>query len=386
MVPFSEESRIVIAPASFKGSLSAVQVAEAMTEGLHDVLPTVRPVAIPLSDGGEGLVDVLASTMGAERRSATVQGPLPDQRVRAEWALTADRTTAIIEMAAAAGLPLVPVERRDPGVTTTYGVGELLREALNAGASRIILGLGGSATNDGGAGMATALGYRFLDDQGKTVPPGGRFLARLSRIDASGRDPRLDRVTVIAPCDVVNPLTGPQGAAMVYGIQKGGDQDTIHELDRALVRFAAVVERDCHCAVGNVPGAGAAGGLGAGALAFLHAELKKGIDVVLETVHFTDQLHGADAILTGEGRLDAQTRYGKVMQGVLQKAHLHRIPVFAVVGSIARQDDASVHELNLADVESLVGEDVPIELAMREAATLVRARTAAMIARHRGPG
>ncbi len=380
----ADNSKIIVAPASFKGSLSAPRAAESMMQGIHDALPGAQAEAVPLSDGGEGLVRVLATAMDASLRTSLVHGPLEDLQVQAEWALTNDGTTAIIEMASAAGLALVPPERRDPGVTSTYGVGELIVEALNAGVSKLVVGLGGSATNDGGAGMAQALGYRFLDDDGHPLPPGGSALRRLHRIDVSGRDARLDRVSVVAPCDVVNILTGPQGAALVYGMQKGGSREALLDLDEALAHFAGIAERDCACVIKNVPGAGAAGGLGGGVIAFLKGKLKRGIETVLDAVRFDERIAGVDVIITGEGRLDTQTLQGKVMQGVLKRARAQSIPVMAVVGSISLPDGVLSSELGFVDVEELVGEGITLSEAMQEAPELLHAKTFLLVSRHTG--
>ena len=353
-----------------------------MARGIHDVLPHATTLLIPLSDGGEGLVTVLAKALGATICSSSVQGPLSGQRVDAHWALSADKTTAIIEIAAAAGLTLVPEAKRDPRITTTYGVGELIREAIDAGASEIILGLGGSATNDGGTGMARALGYRFLDASGCPIPDGGDGLTTLHRIDPSRRDGRLDRVRVTAACDVANPFFGPEGATRVYGPQKGGKPEHLDALDLGMQHLSELMIRDCGCDVSRVPGSGAAGGMGGGVIAFLHGRLTKGIDIVLDALHFDQSLRGATVVITGEGCLDEQTRQGKVMNGVVLRSAAAGVPVFAVTGSVSASTESSLSQFNLADLETLTDAHTTKSQAMRDAASLLRARTAALFKRH----
>ncbi len=381
-VSLMPDASVLVCPASFKGTLSANQAAEAMAEGARDALPKGRVILLPLSDGGEGLVQVLGSALNAKLVHTKVQGPLAGQQVDAVWALTPDRKTAVIEMASAAGLPLVPTAKRDPGLTTTRGVGELILTALDERVSRIILGLGGSATNDGGAGMASALGYRFLDAGGSPLPDGGSALTHLDRIDASGKDPRIDRTVVVAACDVTNPLTGPDGAAMVYGAQKGGARELLAALDEAMVRLAGIVKRDCGLDVTSVPGAGAAGGMGGGVIAFLHGTLSKGIEVVLDAVHFEDRLHGADLVLTGEGRLDDQTRRGKVIAGVLSRTSPRGTPVIAIAGTSSFEGRIQNVFPGLTEIATLVRSGVSVERAMKEASILLRERTAEVLRTH----
>ena len=325
--------RIVLAPDSFKESLTARQVCEALERGLATQLDA-EFVHVPMADGGEGTVQSLVDATGGELRTTTVTGPL-GQPVEATWGILGDRTTAVIEMAAASGLGLVPAEHRDPRRATTRGVGELLLAAWQAGSSHVVLGIGGSATNDAGAGLAQALGVRLLDDDGHELEPGGAALARLARIDASGRDPRLARTTLEVACDVTNPLCGPQGASAVYGPQKGADPDCVAELDAALAVFARVVQHDLGRRVADVPGAGAAGGLGAGLLALApHARLRPGIDITMEHARLAEHLRGADLVITGEGRMDAQTRFGKTPIGVARAAQQAGVPVIGIAGSL----------------------------------------------------
>ncbi len=277
-----KQPKVVVAPDSFKGSLTARQVCEAAEEGLHRVWPEAEVVSVPMADGGEGTVQSLVDATSGRIISIDVAGPMGEP-VTAFFGVLGDGVTAVIEMAAASGLPLVPVGRRNPLVATTRGTGELIASALDMGCRRFIIGIGGSATNDGGAGMAQALGMRLLDARGVEIGPGGAELARLARIDASGLDPRAAQSGFVVACDVDNPLTGPRGASAVYGPQKGATPEMVEMLDGALRNLAAIVQRDLGVDVDGIPGAGAAGGLGAGLMAFLGASLKRGIEIVVET-------------------------------------------------------------------------------------------------------
>ncbi|MEO8456328.1 MAG: glycerate kinase [Chloroflexota bacterium] len=327
-----EQMRILIAPQEYKGTLTATEAAAAIAEGARRALPHAELNILPLADGGPGTVEAIVAATGGSFRTTSVRGPL-GQPVDARWGLLPDGT-AVIEMAAAAGLTLVQEASRDPRHATTYGVGELIRAALDAGAQSIIVGLGGSATNDGGAGMAQALGVRLLDAHGDDLPPGGAALAQLDRIDISAIDSRLARTRVLGATDVRNPLCGAEGASVVYGPQKGATPAVAHELDAALAHYAEVIQRDLGIAVADVPGAGAAGGLGAGLIAFLDADIRLGIDVIAEAVHLADRIRGADVVLTGEGRLDNQTAYGKTVAGVARIAAGEGVPVIALPGSL----------------------------------------------------
>ena len=279
--------RVVIAPDSFKGSLSAQAAAEAMARGVETVFPDAELRLVPIADGGEGTVDALVSATGGKLLETQVAGPLGEP-VLARWGVLGDGVTAVIEMAAASGLSLVPAARRDPRLTSTRGTGELLRAALDAGLRRLVVGIGGSATSDGGAGMARALGIRFLDPAGRELPEGGAALARLERIDLGGTDPRLAGAEILVACDVDNPLTGPRGAAAVYGPQKGATREAVAALELALERYARVGAIATGRDVASIPGAGAAGGLGAGLLLFTQARLRPGVEIVLEATRFDE--------------------------------------------------------------------------------------------------
>lgn len=329
---FSTNMRIVIAPQEYKGTLTAEEAAAAIAEGVWRAVPSAEVVQLPLADGGPGTVRAMAGGVGGELRTARVCGPLGTP-VTAEWGLLANGS-AVIEMASAAGLWLVPEPQRDPRVTTTIGVGELILAALDADAIAIIVGAGGSATNDGGAGMAQALGARLLDAEGRELPPGGLSLLQLDRIDAGSLDQRARNVPVTCATDVRNPLVGPEGASLVYGPQKGATPEAATALDGALTRYADVIERDLGVRVHDVPGGGAAGGLGAGLIAFLSAEIRPGFEVVAEAVRLKERIRGADLVITGEGRLDSQTQYGKTVSGVARMAAVEDVPVIAVPGSL----------------------------------------------------
>lgn len=364
--------RVVVAPDSYKGSLTAASVCDALEEGLRRVDPVIDVVKVPMADGGEGTVQSLVDATGGRIIDISVTGPLGEP-VNAFFGILGDGVTAAIEMASASGLPLVPQERRDPRVTTTKGTGELIAEAFAAGCRRFIIGIGGSATNDGGAGMAQALGARILDDAGREIGPGGAELARVASVDVSGIRPELRACKFTVACDVDNPLTGPRGASAVYGPQKGATPDVVKELDAALAGYAEVVARDLGLElreVRDVPGAGAAGGLGAGLMAFLGASLQRGVEIVVDTVGLRDKMQGADLVITGEGRTDFQTLFGKTPMGVAQVAMDLGIPVVIVSGSIA--DDArGLYEHGIDALVSIVRGPMALDEAIRRGADLV---------------
>ncbi len=325
--------RIIVAPDSFKGSLSAVAAARAMGRGIRAVFPEAEVLELPIADGGEGTVEALVAATGGALRLAEVRGPLGDP-VRAAWGVLGDGRTAAIEMAAASGLTLVPEGRRDPRLASTFGSGELVKAALDGGYRRLVLGIGGSATNDGGAGCARALGVRFLDEAGRDLPEGGAALTRLARVELAGLDPRLAETELLVACDVDNPLCGPRGASAVYGPQKGATPEVVRELDAALNVFARKATRATGRDVAEVAGAGAAGGLGAGLLFFTPARLRPGVEIVLEAVGFEAQVRGAAFVFTGEGRTDAQTAMGKAPVGVAAAARRQGVPVVCLSGGL----------------------------------------------------
>ena len=324
--------KVVVAPNSFKGSLSASQAAAAIARGVREARPEADVVEIPVADGGEGTVDALASAKKGTYLSVEVEGPLGGS-VRATYGLIDAGSTGVVELASASGLTLIPAEKRDPRKTSTYGFGQLLDAVRRQGVGQIIAGIGGSATNDGGAGMAQALGYRLLDASGHDLSRGGAALARLDRIDTSGFDPAWRSISVMVASDVTNPLVGPQGASHIYGPQKGADDEAVRELDQALVRLAEVIERDLKKKVADIPGAGAAGGAGAGLIAFLGARLVPGAPLVVDASGFDAALSGASLLITGEGRVDAQTAYGKAPGEVAKRARAAGVPVLLLAGS-----------------------------------------------------
>lgn len=326
-------AKIIIAPQTFKGGLFALAAAEAIERGVLAADPGAETVLMPVADGGDGTLEALVNSTGGKIFRSIVTGPL-GQAVEAMWGVMGDGQTAVIEMARPSGLALVPPKRRNPRISTTRGTGEIIHEALDRGFTRIIVGLGGSATNDAGAGMATALGVRFLDEAGHLLPNGGAALARLARVDVSNLHPRLAGATIIGATDVTNPLCGPTGASAVYGPQKGASPEVVAELDAALARFARVVQQDLGRDVLGRPGAGAAGGLGAGLMAFFGAELRSGIDMVCEILEFDRHLAGANLVITGEGRADESTIYDKAPVGVARRAASKGVPTVILAGSI----------------------------------------------------
>jgi glycerate kinase len=362
---------IIAAPDSFKGSLTALEAADAIVQGIRDVMPDAEIVSVPLADGGEGTVEALVRATDGRFHQAQVTGPM-GAPAEASFGILGDDVTGVVEMAQAAGLPLVPPEERNPLLATTYGVGELMKAALELGCRRLIVGLGGSATSDGGAGMAQALGVRLLTTEGSELKRGAAALMSLGRIDVSGRDERLEDVTVWAASDVTNPLCGPEGAASVYGPQKGASPQMVEMLDQALAHFADVVERHLQVDVRELPGAGAAGGLGAGLVAFCGAEVRSGPSLVLQLVNFEDYLQAADLVLTGEGKLDSQIAFGKALAGVTMLAEKHEVPVVAFTGNLD-EDEEKLAELGIRAVVPIIPRPMAEEAAVANASDLLQA-------------
>ena len=366
--------RIVVAPDSYKGSLSAAQVADAMARGVSRVFPDAEVHKIPIADGGEGTVAALLMATGGRWMTTEVRDPLGELRT-ANWGILGDDQTAVIEMAAASGLHCVPPDRRDPLVTSTYGTGQLIRAALDAGLRRIIIGVGGSATNDAGSGMAQALGVRFLAEDGTELPPGGGALARLASIDLKSLDPRLLETEITVACDVENPLCGVRGASAVFGPQKGATPDVVQQLDLALQHFADCAHRATGREVADLPGAGAAGGLAAGLLFFTSAILKPGIEIVLDAVNFADVVKDAAFVLTGEGQTDAQTAYGKAPVGVARIAKRFKVPLFCLSGSLSEgADDVLAHGIDAT--MSICDRPLSLAQCMQDGETLIEAAAA----------
>ncbi|MEY2668409.1 MAG: hypothetical protein RJA59_1047, partial [Pseudomonadota bacterium] len=376
-LPVTAPRRVVVAPDSFKGSLSAVQAAEAMERGVRSAWPDAQVVKVPIADGGEGTVEALVTATGGRFETRTVRGPL-GRPAEARWGVLGGGRTAVIEMAAASGITLVPEGRRDPRIASTFGTGQLLLAALDAGFRHVVVGIGGSATNDGGAGMARALGVRLLDGRGEPLPEGGAALARVVSIELGGVDARLAEAEILVACDVDNPLTGPRGASAVYGPQKGATPAVVAELDAALERYARVAREATGRDVAGVPGAGAAGGLGAGLLFFTPARLVPGIDLVLDSTRFDEQVRGASLVIVGEGRTDHQTAMGKAPVGVARVAARHGVPVLLVSGSLGPGAEEVLAQ-GIGRIVQAAPEGMPVAEAMGRAAELLEAAVAASL-------
>lgn len=357
--------RILIAPQEFKGSLSAVEAADCFAAAARELLTNAEIDLAPLADGGPGTVEAIVRAAQGRSSIARVSGPF-GAPVDARWGRIDDGRTAVIEMAAAAGLTLLAPQQLDPRRASTYGVGELILHALEARTEQILIGVGGSATNDGGAGAAVALGARLLDDDARPLPPGGAALAQLARIDAGGLDPRLAATTLEVLCDVQNPLLGADGASTVYGPQKGADAQAVAELDRALANYAGIMERDLGVRITDLSGAGAAGGLPAALVACCGARLVSGFDAVAAAIGLAERVARADIVLTGEGRLDTQSAWGKSVAGIAQLAQAAGRPCIAVCGLV--EGDAELP--GLSDREQATPTGIPVEHAMAEAASL----------------
>ena len=369
--------RILLAPQALKGSLTATQVTQAMVEGVQRVLPDAEFIALPIADGGEGTVEAMVAATGGAILPVEVTGPLGEP-VAAFFGILGEvagtEKTAVIEMAAASGLPLVAPERRNPRITTTWGTGELIRVALDHGCRRLLIGIGGSATNDGGAGMVQALGSHLLDEQGRELPYGGAALARLTRIISETLDSRLHETVVQVACDVDNPLCGPNGAAAIYGPQKGATSQMVQELDEALHHYATIIQRDLGVDVFDIPGAGAAGGLGAGLVAFLNAELLPGSRMVLDALQFDSYLASVDLVITAEGQLDAQTLHGKSVNAVATAARAHGVPVIAIVGGVS-DEEHMLYDMGISAIVPLPTRPMALNEAMNSATSLMTRAT-----------
>ncbi|ELE1960006.1 glycerate kinase [Vibrio vulnificus] len=358
--------KIIIAPDSYKESLTAMDVAIAIEKGFKQVLPDAHYVKLPMADGGEGTVQSMVDATGGTIIEHTVTGPL-GQRVDGFFGLLGEGKTAVIEMAAASGLHLVTPDQRNPLITTTFGTGELIKAALDHGVKHIIVGIGGSATNDGGIGMAQALGIKLLDAHGNALGYGGGELAKLATIDCSQLDPRLAQVRLEVACDVDNPLCGPKGASAVFGPQKGATPEMVTILDKNLAHYAAIIKQQLGVDVRDMAGAGAAGGMGAALLGLLNAELRPGIEIVMDAVHLDEIVADADLVITGEGRIDSQTIHGKTPIGVARTAKKHGLPVIGIAGCLSA-DCSVVHEHGLDAVFAVVNRSVDLPTALAEAA------------------
>ena len=360
--------KIVIAPDSFKGSNSSMAVATRIETGIRRVFPEVEIVKIPIADGGEGTVEALVAGAGGRIYTADVKGPMGED-CKAEYAILTNGTAAL-EMAASSGLPMVAQGKRNPLVATTYGVGQMIIAAIERGATDIVIGLGGSATNDGGIGMAQALGVSFKDANGNELGFGGGPIAKLASIDVSGLDERIKNVKITIASDVNNPLCGPKGASAIFGPQKGADPEMVKLLDKNLAHYAEIVKQQLGIDQINTPGAGAAGGLGFGLLVFCGARLNSGIETMLDAVRFEEKLENCDIVVTGEGKIDGQSAFGKVPVGVAGRARRLGIPVLAIVGDIGDGAEA-VYDFGIDSIMSTVNRAMPLSEAIARGGELL---------------
>lgn len=372
----AELKKIVVAPDSFKGTMSSIEVCNIIEQGIKKVRTDLEVVKIPIADGGEGTVDAFLTAAGGTRVNVRVKDPLL-REIESFYGILPDQKTAVIEMASASGLPLVETEK-NPCLTTTYGTGELMLDAVRRGCSKIIIGIGGSATNDGGIGMAAALGARFLDARGESIPLNGGGLERLARIDLSGIDPRIKDCEILVACDVDNPLYGENGAAYIFAPQKGADPAMVEYLDRNLRHYAEILKADAGITVQDIPGTGAAGGLGAGLLAFTPAKLKPGIEIILDSVGFDQLVSDAALIITGEGKIDGQSLRGKVPVGIADRAKRSKVPVIAIVGDIGEGID-QVYQRGITAVFSINRVAVPFEVARQRCRADLQASVEALL-------
>ena len=361
--------RIVIAPQAFKQSVSARAAAIAIQSGVLQAVPEAETVLIPVADGGDGTLAALIDTTGGQYFTAQVTGPLGDT-IAAQWGVMGDGETAVIEMALASGLALIPDHRRDPRTATTYGTGQLMRAALDAGYTRVIVGLGGSATNDGGTGMASALGARFLDAAGDVLPSGGAALANLHAIDTSGLHTGLADATIIGATDVTNPLCGDTGASAIFGPQKGATPEMVQELDGCLANLAHVIQSEFGLDVLHTPGSGAAGGLGAGLIAFANCELRSGIDMVCDALDFDRHAATADLVITGEGRADRSTAFDKAPVGIARRSRAFGVPTLLLAGSLGEGYDA-LYQHGIDAIIPIAEEPATLETSLQNGAELL---------------
>ena len=365
--------KIVVAPQAFKGSLSATEVGNSMIKGIENVIENSTNLLVPVADGGDGTLETLVESSQGKINSIKVTGPLGEQQNSA-WGALGRNKTAIIEMARSSGLALVPINKLNPLISTTYGLGEVILNALDQGYRDFIIGIGGSATNDAGAGMAQALGAKLLDSNGNELPFGGESLSKLKSIDVDGIDTRIKESNFAIACDVNNPLTGPEGASAIYGPQKGATPEMVNTLDQALTNFAKIVEKDLGIKINNVEGSGAAGGLGGGLIAFLNGKLRKGVDIVLDFVDIDKALINTNLVITGEGQLDFQTIYNKAPIGVARRAKHLGIPVIAISGSLG-ENFSVVHEHGIDAASSIVSKPMTLEEASKNAPELISTAT-----------
>lgn len=370
--------KILIAPDSFKDSMTSVQVANCIATGLKQASSEFELREVPLADGGEGTMLAIVRATDGSIYNAQIHDPLM-RKIEAQWGITGSNETAVIEMAAASGIELLKLDERNPWNTTTFGTGELIKNALDKGCRRFIIGIGGSATNDGGAGMAMALGARFYTSDNNEIDMGGGALSNLDHIDISAMDERISQSEFIIACDVVNPLTGKNGASFVYGAQKGADFPMQEKLDKNLKKYAGKIKQTFHIDIEMVPGSGAAGGLGAGMLAFLQGKLQKGFDIVQEEVNLHEHCHWADIVITGEGKIDSQTKYGKTPYGVAQIAKQYKKKVIAISGTLG-EGYTDLYNFGFEAIFSIIDKPMELTTALSKAPKLLE-NTACTIGR-----
>ncbi len=361
--------KIVIAPDSFKGSLTAVEVSKSIERGIKKCCRDITVVRIPMADGGEGTVEALVHSTNGRIKKIKVKGPVLKE-VEAFYGILGDGETAVIEMASASGLPLIGSDEKNPMKTTTYGTGELILDALNMGCRKFIIGLGGSATNDGGAGMIAALGGRFIDKAGNDIKLGAEGLENLSKLDISNLDERLKECSIVAACDVDNPLCGERGASHVYAPQKGADKNMVKKLDKLLVHYGNLIKRDIEVDVMNEKGSGAAGGMGAAILGFLNGKLLSGIDIMIDKSNLEERIKDADLVITGEGMIDYQTAHGKTPYGVAKLAKKYDIPVIAICGSIGERAE-ELYQIYFDSIFSIIDRPMSLNEAIENSSKLL---------------
>lgn len=366
MINGEKNMKVVAAIDSFKGSVSSLEAGNAAKEAVLSVYPDAEVIVMPLADGGEGTVETLVYGMGGELIETEVTGPLGEKRT-AVYGITGN--IAVMEMASASGLPLVPAEKRDPMYTTTYGVGDMIKDAVKRGCREFIIGIGGSATNDGGVGMLMSLGFKFYDKDGKEIGLGGKYLADIERIDAGGAMPELKECIFRIACDVDNPLCGERGASRIYGPQKGADEQKVQFLDKALYNFAEATKKAFGTDCADMPGSGAAGGLGYAFRAYLNGELKSGVEIVLESIGIDRAIENADFVITGEGRIDSQTAMGKGPAGVAARAKRAGATVIGIAGCVS--DDAYMcNDKGIDTIFPVIDKAMPLEEAMNSEVTV----------------
>jgi len=362
--------KILIAPQSYKGSISAIKVAEAIKQGALNIFPDIKSLIIPVADGGDGTLETLVESTNGTIHNSNATGPLGNS-IPVIWGTLGDSKTAIIEMARISGLALVPQNKRNPYYTTSYGLGEIIKEALDLGYRKFIIGIGGSATNDGGAGMAQALGAKLTDENKKPIDLGGLALNEITKIDISGIDPRINESEILVACDVNNPLCGPNGASFIYGPQKGASPEMVKTLDDALYHFGSQLIRDTGINIMEIEGSGAAGGIGGGMVGFLNAKLKPGIEIVLDSLDFDKSLKNVDLVITGEGQIDFQTVFSKAPIGVAKHAKKYNIPVIAICGSLG-ENYQDVHSHGIDAVIPIIPKPMDLKNASDNAYELIK--------------